>query len=59
MINYFRFKRLLGCRLKRPCISCRMYMDCLEHMYDELVVVNADGSHSYSREEARKRGLIS
>lgn len=58
MINYVRFKRLLGCRLKRPCISCKHHIDCLEAMYDELVVVNADGTHSYSREEARKRGLI-
>ena len=58
MINYRQFKKTLACGLRRPCLSCRHYLDCLEAIYDELVVVNPDGSHSYSREEAKKKGLI-
>ncbi len=58
MIRYGKFKREQGCRLKTPCLICRHRLRCLESAYDDMVVVLPDGTHSYSRSEARKRGLL-
>ena len=58
MIRYQKFKRLQGCRLKKPCLICPHRRRCLEAAWDDMVVIMPDGSHSYSRNEARKAGLL-
>ena len=58
MIRYQRFKREQGCRLKKPCIICPHRLRCLEAAWDDMVIILPDGTHSYSRSEARKRGLL-
>lgn len=57
-INYRRFKREQGCRLKKPCLCCCHRLRCLEAAYDDMVVVLPDGTHTYSRNQARKEGLL-
>lgn len=53
-----KYRRFAGCPWWRFCLFCRYRVQCLYDTYDSMVVVLPDGTHSYSRKEARERGLL-